>query len=93
MNVWRLWLSFKWCFIIFYPAEPLKYAKRASAVEWMRLEEALKSGDSNKVAMIKDGMKHGDLKLGIWGYCRLFGSIMIRETHPELLKILLWNTE
>ena len=70
----------------FNPTEPLKYDKRASAVEWMRPEEALNSGDSNKVAMIKDGTKHGDLKLRIWGYCRLFGSIMIWGTHPEIQK-------
>ena len=58
-------------------AEPTKYAKRASAVEWIRPEEALKIWNSNKVAMIKDRMKHGDLELGTRGYCRHFGSIMI----------------
>ena len=57
--------------------ESPKYAKRASAVEWIRPEEALKSWNSNKVAMIKKRMKHRDLELGTWGYCRHFGSIII----------------
>ena len=70
----------------FNPAEPSKYIKRASVVELMRTEEAFKSGDSNKVEKIKDGMKHGDLKLGTWGYCRLFISIMIWRLILNYLK-------
>lgn len=71
------------------PAEPPDYAEQTPVVEWMRPEEALKSGDSDKVAMIKNGMKPGDVKQGTLGDCWLLGSFMVLATHPELLHNLI----
>jgi Calpain family cysteine protease len=75
--------------LYFNPAEPPDYAEGTPVVEWMRPEEALKSGDSDKVAMVKNGMKPGDVKQGTLGDCWLLGSFMVLGTHPELLQNLI----
>ena len=75
--------------LYFNPAEPPDYAEGTPVVEWMRPEEALKSGDSDKVAMIKNGMKPGDVKQGTLGDWWLLSSFMVLGTHPKLLQNLI----
>ena len=69
------------------PAEPPDYAESTPVVEWMRPEEVLKSED--KVCMIKNGIKPGDVKQGNLGDCWLLGAFMTLATHPELLQNLI----
>ena len=71
------------------PAEPPDYAESTPVVEWMRPQEALKNGDDDKLDMIKDGIKPGDVKQGTLGDCWLLGAFMTLATHPELLQNLI----
>jgi len=71
------------------PAEPPDYAESTPVVEWMRPEEALKSGNEDEIKMVQDGMRPGDVKQGTLGDCWLLGAFIILSTHPELLQNLI----
>ena len=71
------------------PAEPPDYAESTPVVEWMRPEEALKSGNEDEIKMISQGLRPGDVKQGTLGDCWLLGAFLVLATHPELLQNLI----
>jgi hypothetical protein len=71
------------------PAEPPDYAESTPVVEWMRPEEALKSGNEDEIKMVSQGMRPGDVKQGTLGDCWLLGAFLCLATHPELLQNLI----
>lgn len=71
------------------PAEPPDYADSTPVVEWMRPEEALKSGNEDEIKMVSQGMRPGDVKQGTLGDCWLLGAFLVLATHPELLQNLI----
>jgi hypothetical protein len=71
------------------PAEPPDYAEDDLVVEWMRPEDASKSGNEDEIKMIQAGMRPGDIKQGKLGDCWLLGAFLTLATHPELLQNLI----